>query len=184
MDRVALDVHAEDVRGLGLGVSRIVGDLHAAGLAAATGLDLRLDHDAAAELLGDRARFVWGGSDLAGRHRDAVLREEFLRLMFEEVHEEATLSAHAECTLRRARNAAYRHCRALPSLMRPMSSLPAARRLRSRVARPRHRRRLALASGTSLGGKPAPASPGYTVQTLHFTVTRRARQLDHLRRRR
>ena len=56
MDDVALDVHAEDRSGLRLGVGRVVGELHAAGLAAATGLDLRLDDDRAADLLGGNTR--------------------------------------------------------------------------------------------------------------------------------
>ena len=54
--RVALDVHAEDLLGVGPGVVRGLGDLHAAGLAAAADLDLRLDDGDAAELLGDRLR--------------------------------------------------------------------------------------------------------------------------------
>jgi hypothetical protein len=40
---VALDVHAEDLLGVLLGLIGGLGDLDAAGLASATGLDLRLD---------------------------------------------------------------------------------------------------------------------------------------------
>ena len=43
---VALDVHAEDLLGLGLGLVRVVGELHAARLAAAADLHLGLDHHA------------------------------------------------------------------------------------------------------------------------------------------
>ena len=51
---VALDVHAEDVLGAGHGVLGGLGELDAAGLAAATGLHLGLDDDASALLLGGR----------------------------------------------------------------------------------------------------------------------------------
>ena len=46
-----------------LGVGRVLGELDAAGLAAAAGQHLRLDDDRAAELLGRRAR-------LLGRRRE------------------------------------------------------------------------------------------------------------------
>ena len=52
--RVTLDVHAEDLLGVGLGVVGGLGHLDAAGLAAAADLDLRLDDGDAAEPLGDR----------------------------------------------------------------------------------------------------------------------------------
>ena len=52
---MAADVEAEDLARLLLGVRRVVGELDAAGLAAAAGQHLRLDDDGAAELLG-RAR--------------------------------------------------------------------------------------------------------------------------------
>ena len=95
MDRVALDVHAEDRLGFRLGVGGVVGHLHAAGLASATGLDLRFHDHAAAEFFSDPARLARGRRHLSGGYRDAVLSEDFLRLMFEEVHEEVTLSVHA-----------------------------------------------------------------------------------------
>ena len=86
VDRVALDVHAEDLARLGLRVVGSVGDLDAAGLAAATGLDLRLDHDATAELGRDGASLLGSRGYLAGRDRHAMCGEEFLRLVFEEIH--------------------------------------------------------------------------------------------------
>src|SRR5699024_11824445 len=98
----ALDVHPEDLLGLGLSVLGIVGDLHTARLAAAAGLDLRLDDDAGltggGELLSD-------GTCLGGRARhlplgygNPVLCEEFLRLVFEQVHEgPSLLLAGSEC---------------------------------------------------------------------------------------
>ena len=62
--------HAEHLR---RGVARLGGALHdldAAALAAAAGMNLRLDDDdAAAEPLGNRARFVGGERDLAAGHR-------------------------------------------------------------------------------------------------------------------
>ena len=50
VDGVALDVHAEDLAGLGDRVLRVLGQLDAAGLAAAADLDLRLDDHPASPL--------------------------------------------------------------------------------------------------------------------------------------
>ncbi len=83
---MTLDVHPQDGGGLGGGVSRTVSDLHSAGLAPAAGLDLRFDDDAPTEIGGDGARLVGGRGDLAGRHGDAVIGEQLLRLIFEEIH--------------------------------------------------------------------------------------------------
>src|SRR5438034_886706 len=57
-DDVAVDVEAEDVARLRLGVGGIVRELHAAGLAAPPGQHLRLDDDRAGELLGRLARLL------------------------------------------------------------------------------------------------------------------------------
>ena len=102
VDRVALDVHAEDLGGLLLGVGGVGGDLHATGLTAASGLDLGLDDDAAGQLLGCRTCLLHGVRDNAARHRDAVLREELLRLMFEQVHEGPSLLVRLVYRCRRA----------------------------------------------------------------------------------
>src|ERR1039457_5864968 len=87
---VALDVHAENLAGLGVGLVRALGQLHAAGLAAPAGLHLRLHHDQGVplggELRGDLARFFGRVGDLAGLYRDAVLGEQFLRLILKQVH--------------------------------------------------------------------------------------------------
>src|SRR5690606_29497861 len=91
VDRVALEVHAEDLGRLTVGVRRVLGELHATRLAATTRLDLRLYHDASAELLCRLPRFIRGVRDDAAGHRDAVGGEEFLRLMFEQVHEGPSL---------------------------------------------------------------------------------------------
>ena len=62
-------------------------ELHAAGLAAAARVDLRLhDPDRAAELLGGGLRLGWRARREAFRHRNAVLGEQCLRLVFVEIH--------------------------------------------------------------------------------------------------
>src|SRR5690606_14219436 len=91
-DRVALDVHAENLLRLLVRVVGTVGELHAARFAAAPGLDLRLDNDSAGQRLGRRARLLRRVRDDAAWYWDAVLREEFFRLMFEQVHEGPSLS--------------------------------------------------------------------------------------------
>ena len=68
VDDVAVDVEAEDVASLRLGVGRVVGELDAAGLAAPAGQHLRLDDDRAAELLGRLPR-------LLGSRREAPFRD-------------------------------------------------------------------------------------------------------------
>ena len=85
-DDVAVDVEAEDPARLLLGVGRIVGELHAAGLAAAAGQDLRLDDDRAADRRG-------GGAGLFGRDREPSLgdgnadaAEELFALVLVEIH--------------------------------------------------------------------------------------------------
>ena len=76
---------SEDRVGCGLGLVAVLGDLDAAGLAAAADQHLRLDDARVADLLGrlDGGLDVMG--DLAARHRDAVAREELLALIFEKV---------------------------------------------------------------------------------------------------
>jgi hypothetical protein len=91
VDRVALDVHAEDLSGLPVGVVGILGHLDTARLAPAAGLDLGLHHDPPGQLRGRGTCLLRGVRDLSARHRDAVLREELLRLMFEQVHEGPSL---------------------------------------------------------------------------------------------
>src|SRR3954454_11349849 len=84
---VALDVHAEDVRGAGGGLVGAVRELHAAGLATASGLDLRLDDDrAAAQPLGARAGLLRRLRDRRLEHGDPVLGEQVACLVLEQVH--------------------------------------------------------------------------------------------------
>ena len=80
-------LHAED--GLGVGLDRLeaLGDLDAAALAAAAGVDLRLDdRHRTAEPLGDLDGLLRREGDLAARHRHAELREDGLGLIFVNLH--------------------------------------------------------------------------------------------------
>jgi hypothetical protein len=86
VDGVALDVHAEDLLRVLVGLVGGLGDLHAAGLAAAADLDLRLDDGDAADLLGGGLCFFGGGRDDALEHGHAVLLEQVACLVFEQVH--------------------------------------------------------------------------------------------------
>ncbi len=96
VDRVALDVHPEDLGGLLLGLRRGVGELDAAGLATAAGLHLGLDDDGpAAELLCTRASLFGRRRDDAAEHGHAVLLEDVASLVFEQVHPAA--SFHRWC---------------------------------------------------------------------------------------
>lgn len=92
VDRVALDVHPEDVRRAGDGLVRRGGQLHATGLAAATDLHLGLDDGLAAQTLGDLARRLRRVDDFTGQHRYIVLGEEVPRLVLEQVHALPSLS--------------------------------------------------------------------------------------------
>ena len=86
VDGEAADVHAEDRAGVLLGLAAVLGDLDAAGLAAAADQHLRLDHAGVADLVGGGDRLLDGGGGRAGGHRDAVAGEELLALVLEEVH--------------------------------------------------------------------------------------------------
>ena len=85
LDSVALDVHAEDVAGVGPGLLGVVGQLDPAGLAAPTDLHLGLDHDRVADAVGGGHGLVDGGDGLAGAHRDAIAGEELFSLVLEEI---------------------------------------------------------------------------------------------------
>ncbi len=64
----------------------VVGQLHAAGLAAAAGVHLGLDHHRVAHRVGGGHRLVDGGHGAAIGHRDAEAGEELLALEFEKIH--------------------------------------------------------------------------------------------------
>src|SRR6476661_4086037 len=89
-DGVALDVHAEDRLGGGLRLVGALGDLDAAGLAAATGLHLGLDDGDPAALgadgLGGFTSLLGGGGGGAGQHGYAVLLEHVSSLVLEKIH--------------------------------------------------------------------------------------------------
>ena len=85
---IRLHLRAEHLRRGGFRFVRRLHQLHAAGLAAAAGVDLRLDHPlrrrrarcaASAGLLGRRR-------DFAGRHGNAVVGKQLLGLVFVEIH--------------------------------------------------------------------------------------------------
>ena len=79
--------HADDGLGELLGLVGRLGELDAAALAAAAGVDLRLDDDgAAAEALGDLRGLGGVERDLAARHGDAVPREDLLGLILVDFH--------------------------------------------------------------------------------------------------
>ena len=86
VDGVALDVHAEDRGRVLLDLAAILGQLDAAGLAAAADQHLRLDDDGIAELVGGGERLVDGLRGLPVGNGNAVLGEELLALVLEEVH--------------------------------------------------------------------------------------------------
>ena len=76
---------------------RVVGGgriLHATGLAATAGLDLRLHHHRLADLLGDRLRLFRGGRHPAGGGGNVVLGEQLFRLVLEKIHQLAVSWSH------------------------------------------------------------------------------------------
>ena len=68
--------------------SGVFGELDAAPLAAAAGVDLRLDDGPAAELLRDLTRLLGRVGDLPARRRDTVAAEDLLRLVLVNFHSE------------------------------------------------------------------------------------------------
>ena len=86
LDDVALDVHAEDVPGVGADLVGVVGELDAARLAAPADLHLRLDDDRVPGGLGGCDRLVDGVGDVAGADRDVEAGEVLLALVLEEIH--------------------------------------------------------------------------------------------------
>src|SRR3712207_4436342 len=78
----------EDVLGARLGVLGVVGELDAAGLAAAAGLHLGLDDDGLPDLPGDRLRLLGRLGDATGEHGDTVRGQQVTGLVLEEIHEQ------------------------------------------------------------------------------------------------
>ena len=83
------NVHAEDRVCVCARLLGVLGDLDPARLAAAADQDLGLDRARVADPLRGGNRLLDGRSDLAARHGDAVLGEQLLALVLEEVHVEA-----------------------------------------------------------------------------------------------
>ena len=82
---VPLDVHADDPLGSALCVAGRLRELDAAGLAPPPDRDLGL-HGHGPELGAGRRRFLRRAGDAAWRDRDAERRQDFLRLIFEQLH--------------------------------------------------------------------------------------------------
>ncbi len=83
--------HAEHVAGELGGFGGILGDLDSAALAAAAGVDLGLDHHAAADLLGRPVRLLDRGGDLATGHRNVEPGQNGLGLILVDFHGNAVL---------------------------------------------------------------------------------------------
>ena len=79
-------LHPENGSGGVLGFVRRICELHAAALAATAGVNLRFDHHPSPELFRDLAGLFGRGGYLAGRHGDAVARQNALRLEFVNFH--------------------------------------------------------------------------------------------------
>ena len=81
-------LHAQDLAGQRLDLVDRAGQLDAAALAAATGVDLGLDDpDRAAELLGGFHRLLHGEGRDAARHRHTEVAQDFLALVLVNLHE-------------------------------------------------------------------------------------------------
>ncbi len=80
--------HAEDALGEVVRLLRILRELHAAALAAAPGVDLRLDDRAPAEPARDLPGLGGAVGDLTARHGDAEVREDRLGLVLVDFHGE------------------------------------------------------------------------------------------------
>src|SRR5262249_33203082 len=89
---------AEQVIGCFLDLMLRGAELYAAGLAAAARMDLRLDDPlAAADVAGPIGRLFGAVGKAARRNRDAESPEDFLRLIFVDVHLQAALASCAGC---------------------------------------------------------------------------------------
>ena len=77
----------------------VCGELDAAALAAAAGVDLRLDDDARPDALGDRPGLRRRFGDLAARHADAELGQDLLPLELVDLHRGLPFLAHKNARL-------------------------------------------------------------------------------------
>lgn len=84
---VGLELHAQDLPGQRLDIVHRAGQLHAAALATATGVDLGLDHaHGRAQFLGRFNGFLDSERGVAAWHRDAELAQDFLALVLVDLH--------------------------------------------------------------------------------------------------
>ena len=74
------------LRAISAASRRVLRDLHAAAFAASAGMDLRLHHHAAADILGRHLGFVRRERHLAARHRNVVLAQDSLGLILVNFH--------------------------------------------------------------------------------------------------
>ena len=96
-----LQLHAEDLAGVLRDVVQRLGDLDAAALAAPSGMDLRLDDpDRAAEFLGRFRRLADAEGRVTAGHRNAEAGENFLALVFVNLHRRNRCSEKARSTRR------------------------------------------------------------------------------------
>src|SRR5262249_60461488 len=86
VDRVTLDVHAEDAFGVRSCLVGALSELDPARLASAPDLDLGLYHHTRTKSLGDRGGLIRSGSDVAVQHRQPVPGEERTPLVLVQVH--------------------------------------------------------------------------------------------------
>ena len=100
-DRVTADVHAEDRRGVLLGLRRVGGQLDPAGLAAPADEHLRLHDHRHGQLLGGGPGLGRGVGDDPLGHRDPVAREELLALVLVEVHRRGSVEGRAVSGVRK-----------------------------------------------------------------------------------
>ena len=84
---VARDVEAQDVGRAPEHLVGVRGQLHATGLAPASGVDLGLHHHRQPEPLGRGHRLVRRERHLAQRNRQSAPGEQLLALMLEQIHE-------------------------------------------------------------------------------------------------
>src|SRR5690606_11651721 len=168
---VRLQLHPEDLRRMGAHFVDRAGELDAAALAAAAGVNLRLDDpDRAAERLRRAHRLVHRKARNAARHRDAVALQEFLGLVLVDLHGRSSVEA-AESSVAGIRRSSVPRIRcsvrapggsmrAPPESVRPPGESMRALRMGSvSPLRGASRPRLRFVPTPSLGGPP-PARSG------------------------
>ena len=129
---VTADVETKNRRGSVAGLGWCAGQLHSAGFATTTGVNLSLDHDRTTGGLGDRFRVLRRGSDFAAIGANTVGRKELRRLVLVQVHDRALVSER----WRRRRGGGLRH----PSIATRGQGLPGIRANRKRI----HQNRLTV----------------------------------------